>query len=488
MSEGLLGEPLDAGKRKIARAKLRYLADRPNTRKTTIRIIQGDVRKALASLPDESVHCVVTSPPYYGLRDYKTEPRVWAGQHGCAHEWSNERIISTGNAPSKKSKLNGGKGPQPGEKYQYENAGTASTGTFCQYCNAWRGHLGLEPTLDLYIEHIVEIFREIRRVLRDDGTFWLNIGDSYASGGGTGAQGKRGQRFDRRHTQEWLGVNRRWDDDGIKPKDLLGIPWMLAFALRADGWYLRSEIIWHKRSPMPESVTDRPTNAQEKIFLLTKAERYFYDAEAIKEEAAAGADLGFLRGNAWVGDERVENSHHAGSGMRNMRNVWTFASEPLSEGHYAAFPTELPRRCILAGTSAHGVCADCGSPCERVVEKHLEPGAKAAKTFVIDERDAAADAKDQGSNRQKDGHKPGWRRADKTIGWHPTCDCNAGNPAPPTILDPFLGSGTSALVAAQLGCNAIGIELSPEYVAMAQKAISQDTALIGLSTVSVEQI
>lgn len=329
----------------------------------TIRIINCDVMEGLAQLADESVHCVVTSPPYWGLRDYGAE-----------------------------------------------------------------GQIGLEPRPDAFVAKMVEVFREVRRVLRNDGTLWLNLGDSYSRDPGKGGSGPNG-KGDR--------ANVRNGAAGLKPKDIVGIPWRVALALQSDGWYLRSDIIWHKPNPMPESVTDRPTKSHEYVFLMSKSERYFYDADAIKEKAAYpnGANSpqsiaspygqGFTRNAAKVGDGRkdlrsdVESRHRASipggqsmqaepDGRRNKRSVWTIATAPFSEAHFATFPPELPELCIKAG-------------------------------------------------------------------------CPVGG----TVLDPFSGAGTTALVADRLQRNAIGIELNPEYAAMSERRINGDRgALLDLMEAS----
>lgn len=349
----------------------------------SVRIINADVLAGLAELSDESVHCCVTSPPYYGLRDY-----------GVA------------------------------------------------------GQLGLEPTLAEYIEKMVTVFREVRRVLRSDGTLWLNIGDSYASEGGPGWQGKNGQRADRRFTLTrdtvpMREIGRR-PPEGCKPKDLMLVPERLALALQADGWWVRSRIIWHKRSTMPESVTDRPTKAHEHIWLLTKSERYYYDSEAASEPVSdstvarvtqesideqAGSERvpgktngpmkavvkrterrGTFRVGAYVNNSTFDNSAggkstetgniYVENATRNWRDVWSLGPEPFKEAHFATFPTEIPRRAIVAG-------------------------------------------------------------------------CPVGG----TVLDPFLGSGTTALVADRLQRDCIGIELNPAYADMARKRITGDAPL-----------
>ena len=290
----------------------------------------GDVRDMLRSLPAESVQCVVTSPPYWGLRSYGTEPQVWGGEPNCEHEWlEEERRCQTGGDQTTSLKQISNKGSQIAKV-----AGIVGT---CSRCGAWRGELGLEPTPELFVEHIVEVFREVRRVLRSDGTCWVNLGDSMASGKGTcynpgGGSSSLGQ--DRKaagaHPLD-RGNKSTLAKSGLKPKDLVGIPWRVAFALQADGWWLRSDIIWHKPNPMPESVTDRPTKAHEYIFLLTKSARYFYDAEAVKEEAVKGsANAGARNYRTYAENGRAyegQSEQDASTG-RNKRTVWTIP-EPM---------------------------------------------------------------------------------------------------------------------------------------------------------------
>lgn len=323
----------------------------------SIRILTGDCRDVLRTLPPGSVHCCVTSPPYFGLRDY-----------GVA------------------------------------------------------GQIGLEPTPDAFVAEMVAVFAEVRRVLRDDGTLWLNLGDSYANGGGKsqphrnnnggfgGSDGARtqgsalaGGDFYRPNTMA----------AGLKPKDLIGIPWRVAFALQADGWYLRSSIIWHKPNPMPESVRDRPTSAHENIFLLAKSDRYFFDADAVKEEAVEFArtpnrprlDTGIRKGTS---DARIDAVNQCGvKELRNIRNVWTVATQPFADAHFATFPPALIEPCIKAG-------------------------------------------------------------------------CPAGG----TVLDPFGGAGTTGLVADRLQRHAVLIELNPEYAEMARHRINGDAGMFAATEVA----
>ncbi len=368
----------------------------------SVRIINADVLEGLRQLPDESVHCVVTSPPYWGLRDYGVV-----------------------------------------------------------------GQLGLEPTPVEFVASMVAVFREVRRVLRKDGTCWMNLGDSYLNAKGQ-AGGVDPKQPARRHGLRPQDVA----IEGIKRKDLVGIPWRVAFALQDDGWYLRSDIIWSKANAMPESVTDRPTKAHEYIFLLTKSERYFYDHESIKEEAVSEHPSG----NGFTRSERLTYRNPDGTargndkpwvdvgGMRNKRSVWEINTVPYPGAHFAVFPPELPELCIKAGTSQHGCCAACGAPWKRRTEKSS-----------INCSNAAIAGKGHTSSQVRDNHdiRNGPVTVTKTIGWEPTCVCNSGV-MPCTVLDPFFGSGTTGLVADRLQRNAIGIELNPTYAAMAQDRINGD--------------
>jgi DNA modification methylase len=257
-------------------------------------ILVGHVVDRLRSMRAGLVHCVVTSPPYWGLRAYGTPVQIWGGDPAHAHEWGDPVAVSKRSGSSDQSGKNGGLG-NAGEN------GAASRGitrgAFCS-CGAWRGELGLEPTPELYVQHIVEVFREVHRVLHPSGVVWLNLGDSYATGGGRVGEAPGGGEQGR----AWLGGSgdlavgprtqpNRLKLPGLKQKDLIGIPWRVAFALQADGWYLRMDVIWSKPNPMPESTQNRPTRSHEYVFLLTKKPAYFYDNHAIKEPFAE-ASLG----------------------------------------------------------------------------------------------------------------------------------------------------------------------------------------------------
>lgn len=293
------------------------------------KIYNTDCLSGLKLLPNEIVDCCVTSPPYFGLRDY-------------------------GHA----------------------------------------GQIGLEPTPDEYIAALTEVFREVRRVLKPDGTLWLNLGDSYsAAAGASGYNDGRRNRNERRSSGHVSGA---------KPKDLIGIPWMAAFALRADGWYLRQDIIWHKPNPMPESVTDRCTKSHEYIFLMSKSERYWFDNNAIKEPSIHAGEVVKNKGgkNSKMGDfgqTRTGFLRDEGvmvASTRNKRTVWSVTTKPFKEAHFATFPPDLIEPCILAGCRPGGI-----------------------------------------------------------------------------VLDPFMGAGTTAMVAAQHGRQYVGFELSPEYCEIAERRL-----------------
>lgn len=509
-------------------------------------IRQGHVLDELPKIKAESIHCVVTSIPYWGLRDYKLPPQVWddpsttlrqaqgdgsgQGPGGCEHEWRD--------APPRRSRSENEK---TGNK-QATNIGAqynASGGQFCLKCNRWRGSLGLEPTIELYIQHIVQVFRELWRVMRKDGTVFLNIGDSYAGSGGAHTLdhanpglSKSAERDGMPHYTAEGGRGNTKIGIGLKPKDLYLMPARVALALQADGWWLRSDIIWSKPNPMPESVTDRPTRSHEYVFLLTKSAHYFYDAEAVREPMAesslqrisqltfdrqtggpkgprhggegtrnrpARQALENLRDNVqkrsaaaaeYPGSrERDENRRrkkkqdalgkqtYTGFNARyaknpvfghNLRSVWEIATQSFPEAHFAAFPEKLVQRCIMAGTSERGCCPECGAPWERVVEKPK-----------VGSYHDHSENLTQGARQSSGGPKSEYEGG-RTTGWRPTCECGREDVKPCVILDPFLGSGTVGKVAQDLGRDWVGIELNPEYCEMAKKRTMHRQELLRL--------
>lgn len=276
-----------------------------------------------------------------------------------------------------------------------------------------------------------------------------------------------------------------------KPKDLVGVPWRVALALQADGWYLRRDIIWSKLNPMPESVTDRPSTAHEYLFLLTKAERYFYDADAVRKPLQDGSlarsDRGRSTTHKWAdggpGRQTIAvESPKAYEAGRNLRSVWALATAPFPEAHFATFPPALPETCIKAGTSEKGSCPSCGAPWRRLVEKDFLPQADVSLARGLR---GAPGQKPLDRTNGKDGYPRG-TTASTTTGWRPTCACSPAEPIPCTVLDPFNGAGTTGMVAARLGRSYVGIDLNQGYVEMARRRIEGDAPL--LNTVQQEEV
>ena len=379
----------------------------------TVTIIQGDSRDVLPTLEAGRYQAIVTSPPYWGLRDYGVP-----------------------------------------------------------------GQLGLEPTPELYVASIVEVMRAARRVLRDDGVLWLNIGDSYATcASTTRAPGGKNREVFRPALAAGAfpmsqpnRMRHAFESAGIEPDELVGIPWMTAFALRADGWRLRADIIWSKPNPTPESTRTRPTKAHEYVFLFTKSREYFYDIDAIREPhvdpRSSKNGRTKLRGNL----DSVERWYNPAG--RNKRSVWTIATEPYPGDFYAKMPEELAKVCILAGTSERGRCRACGAPWRRCVEStRLVDGAPA-------EGLGAWRSTDKGRPERKGPRIGNYRRTTSrtTVGWEASCACQAGEPVPCEVLDPFGGVGTTGRVAERLGRHSTLVELNPATIALART----ETAQLGL--------
>lgn len=381
-------------------------------------LITGDIISQLRLLPDACVHTIICSPPYFGLRAYGGDPVVWGGDADCEHEFGEEF------APFRL-------GQCEQTKWKHVDAagagGNVSGGALCTKCGAWRGELGHEPTTELFVAHLVDVFRETRRVLRDDGTVWVNIDDSYAS-------------------ESCCVENDAFPSTvQYKVKDLLGIPHMFAFAMRQDGWFFRAESIWDAPNRLPESVTDRPVRSHEFVFLFSKSPRYYYDHVAVLQPRADG------------------------DGLRNLRSVWSLNTQPYAGPHTAAFPTALPERCLLASTSARGCCAACGAPYVRVYEAHggtwndrVEAGAPS--------RYGDDSSKGTPLNRMGDAQY-------QTIGWQQPCSCATRDVVPCTVLDIFSGSGATGVAALNNGRNYIGIDIDPECAILARDRMAPQAQL-----------
>jgi len=432
------------------------------------RLWTGDALAGLQTLPDASVQCCVTSPPYYGLRDYGTA--TWeGGDPACEHKVREHAGIES-------SGLGGGK----------STVGHAKEGfrKYCPRCGAVRvdDQIGMEETPDAYVDRLVEVFREVRRVLRDDGTVWLNLGDSYAGGGGFSPNDPSNLAGAKQTTQKGAKEGGIKPQGIIKPKDLVGIPWMVAFALRADGWYLRQDILWAKKNCMPESVTDRCTKAHEYVFLLTKRARYFFDADAIREPVTYFvSDASKISGEYSSGSGRNDSSPHRSGGfvskqdMRNKRSVWTLASEPCAEAHFATMPSALAELCIRAGTPVHGCCAACGTPYVSEFQERESDG-------LVDYEGKWGEEDQQSSGRRLLARARAARMAGKghdapfagrvVTGYKQSCACANAGTVPSTVFDPFTGSGTTGIVALRQDRRFVGCELNQEYAAMAARRIA----------------
>ena len=376
-------------------------------------ILIGDSRETLSELDSKSVQCVVTSPPYFGLRNYGNDKQI-----------------------------------------------------------------GLEETVEDYVSSLVEVFSEIWRVLRDDGIVWLNLGDSYAGGGGANGIPADWESISTTNLDKYPKHNdpkKDYKKLGFKKKDLIGVPWRVAFALQDWGWYLRQDIIWHKPNPMPESVTDRCTKSHEYLFLLSKSPRYFYDAEAVRENKGAPPDVR-KRSSTFAKQGNVGDHHKGAEELsiigRNRRSVWTIATQPYSGAHFATFPPKLIEPCILAGTSEKGQCPHCGSPWRRNVDRRqsFESGSGKSGNPISGKNGD----KLQGGGNTGDIRK-GPISITTTTGWEPTCNCPEHDPVPQTVLDPFGGSGTTAGVSIKHGRKSILCELNSDYVNMIRDRINHIT-------------
>ena len=442
-------------------------------------------------MPDESIHMAVTSPPYFGLRSYEVSPTIWGGIPDCDHKWGAEipaKYVSHWETFSWKDgrPMDASKG----WKDKVKKTKQKNHGSFCLKCGAWKGCLGQEPNMEMYIKHLNQIFAEVKRVLRKDGTFWLNIGDSYA---GSGFQVENLQSGKNDNSKS-IFYKRR--GVGLKTKDQCLIPhrialtlqgyavvyadelWKLTEALQrareknnwdavvwveevlrrwalaikiadSSGWWVRSTIIWEKNNSLPSNANDRPANNFEYVFLLSKSKHYYYDAEAIKEPQK---EISIKRAFATNHLERrkdfgkkvygyssesqnkaltklAESVRNGKPALRHKRCVWTIPTNGFKEAHFATFPSPLIRPIILAGSSPK-VCSACGAPWKRIKEDN------------------------------------------NGFSWRPSCDCNAVT-TKAIVLDPFMGAGTTALVATELGRDFIGIEIGEKYIEMANRRLQK---------------
>ncbi len=396
------------------------------------RVDQGHVLDLLQAMPDRSIQCCATSPPYYALRDYKLPDSEWG--------------------------------------------------------DGWGGCLGLEPNPEMYIAHLVEVFSEVKRVLRDDGLLWVVMGDSYNNRSvARPSSHQGGLGFDNESiSRSWadgtkLGLTRlSLSHGGMKEKDLIGIPWMLAFALRSSGWYLRSDVIWAKKNGMPGSQKDRCTSSHEYVFMFAKSRRYYYDDVAIREpdqgkdhnhrnvldgQPSLEPTNGLMTAHQGI---RTENGRN-GTG-RTKRDVWWLPVQPFPDAHFAVFPLKLIEPMVLAG-SANQACSICGAPWKRIVERGKMEWYEGPK------RESRIESAIEGTSLSRTHLSGTMTKAPTTTtttttGWEPTCDHDDGE-GRSVVLDPFAGAGTTGIVALKYGRHFIGIDLSEKYVEMARNRIAK---------------
>lgn len=370
----------------------------PGTVSQAVEVYRGDLRDVLSQFPVDYFHAVVTSPPYYGLRSYGPEAcMVWGGSQDCQHDWQATPLPVT--KMSRQGSTEVVKHPA-----LVKSGHRPTRGAACRLCGAWAGELGQEPYPDMYVQHLVEALRSVRRVLRPDGTLWLNLGDTYSG-----------------------------------DKNLMGIPWRVALALQADGWYLRSDIIWDKVNAMPEPARDRPVLAHEYLFLLARQPRYFYDAAAAREPASYEG------------------------GTRNARTVWRIPTQSYKGAHFATFPEELVARCLRAGVSEAGCCSVCGAPRRRVYRLRPVPHPNRWGTGPA-------------GQYRGEGYQPsstlGRGYEAETVGWEPTCHHQADT-VPCRVLDPFAGSGTVGVVALRMGLQCVLVEPVSQYVELIERRLEE---------------
>lgn len=405
-------------------------------------LLQGDNRAVLDAMPAKSIHAIITSPPYFGLRAYSGDQqvewptveyaplpglpslRIQGCEPGCKHKWADGPKSSQRLRNGTESSKIGGTPRAGGELLN------PTQGAYCQLCGGWRGGLGNEPTLEAYIGHLILCLRSWHRVLRDDGCAFVNLGDSFAA------------------------------------KDLQMVPARFALAAQADGWYVRSRIIWAKGvsflpdyagSCMPESVEDRPTKSDEDIYLLTKQPSYYWDNEAVKEQSKGqtGLAASFKRAtkdhlipNQSATQHRLNREDTTDTGGRSLRSVWVINPQGYDGAHFAVWPEKLVAPMVKASTSEYGCCAQCGAPWERVVESESSGAAFGNVDGRIGEKKSI------------------------TTGWQATCTC-AADVIPCTVCDPFVGSGTTVAVAVAHGRTGIGIDLGADYITLAHERIRE---------------
>jgi len=432
-------------------------------------IIQGHAVDVLRTLPEKSLDVCVTSPPYYGLRDYDTKPLTWE-ENDCDHEFDDYMT------PLKPGQV---------EQTKYKNAigsgagQTKTLGRCCKKCRVWEGSLGNEPHFDMYITHLCDIFDEVHRVLKDDGTCWVNLGDTYSNSGGAGGDWVRGKK----------AKANKWKQPKIDypRKSLLLIPFRFAIEMISRGWILRNTIIWHKPSCLPSSAKDRFSNDFEYLFFFSKNPDYYFEQqfepfktinveyERNKKSKWGSRSKNTCKPNAdKYRGENAENTHCYGLYGRNKRTVWSINPASSKEAHFAVFPEKLIETPILAGCPEY-VCEKCGELKRKLYSTNNPEGILGFKGIPNAKTPLGGffelEVYTENEKRLKQGHNPTVYSSAEFQGYS-QCSCNSKF-IPGIVLDPFMGSGTTGIMAKKLLRNFIGIELNPSYVEMARNRISR---------------
>lgn len=444
----------------------------PNT------ILEGDVLHCLKELPSDSIDCVMTSPPYWALRDYKIEGTIWDSKAGCEH---NFEIIRTERPNSSGGKGNMQDGNEGSFSVDYTDRGTYSS--FCKICNAWKGQLGLEPTFDLFIKHLCNVFDEVKRVLKKTGTCWVNLGDTYASTP-SGLSNKKAEewnnkgdglfnRLHRLHTNDMTSETtyKPTKYEGVVEKSLCLIPFRFAIEMQNRGWILRNVIIWHKPNCMPSSIKDRFTVDFEYVFFFVKNKKYYFETQY--ETAKVGYnDMEFRPLSQKDLNDTTKMCASTSASMnrenkfiqsRNKRAVWKITTKPFPESHFAVYPEELCETPIKAGCPEF-ICNKCGMIREKIYEQegYIQTRHRGAspKSYEYQKQQGLSDTSSLITGMKKNLISKGLSN----------CNCNAGFHTG-IVLDPFFGAGTTGLVALKQNRKFIGIEINPKYVKIAKRRL-----------------
>jgi len=441
------------------------------------KIIQGHTLNILKrNIDSNSINCVITSPPYWALRDYKTEGLIWDGNKNCEHEFTQNITKNMGGGSN-------GIAPKYNEARKY-----SSSSSTCNKCGAWKGSLGLEPSFNLYIKHLCDIFDEVKRVLRKDGTLWVNLGDTYGNTSGGMEQLRKQGKFTPQYgaipyADGYDGVNQSAKKHMKLEKSLCMIPFRFAIEMQNRGWILRNVIIWHKPNCMPSSASDRFTVDFEYVFFFVKSKRYWFEQQ-LEPQQEISIKRAFATNHLDARKDKEDNQFaismksqnnefdkiktQVASGIeptRNKRCVWTINTQPFSESHFAVFPETLVEPMIKAGCPEF-VCTKCGKAREKIIESvgyHFPEKDKTDKHHV-------AGVTISSYKSGPDFAKFKAEHPDKFIGYS-SCSCNACFSSG-IVMDIFAGSGTTCKVAKDLGRQYIGIELNPDYVKLANERVN----------------